>query len=754
VAFSLSRLITIVETPEFARVLRSLSLVAAVTITLSEVASYLSPEFPKDTLGTAVMVSTFVVVAGLTLLSLPRRIHGLGAMLCFAVLGWYLSRVLGSSGGILSPHQGAVYMTLIAANALLAFSVLEFVGTTVLFTGAFMISSLVTGKAEPADYTVVLFYIVGFTLMGSVGTWHRTRLQLAERDARQEQERISASLQTEVQQQVDQIHRAELLGRYLPPELSEAVMQGERGPELSHGRREVAALCAVPAGFLETLTDIAPDQVGPLVNHFVTAMTHVAHDHGGVIERFVGPRITVLFGAIGALEPDDSARRAMAMAVRMQEETNLLIQQWEGSGLASIRLRLAIGVACGPAVVGTFGSERRVEYTALGGATVRANRLAGDAIPGEVRLDARTHDLLAGTLEVLPGDMVEFVPGEPRPTFVLAPSAATDLGAITDSLELRMGTLDGMAWTAQATEAMTPEAESRNSWETLGALPKLKPGTLFDGRYRIEAKVGRGGMAVVYRARHLVLEELRAIKLIAAERLTGPRAVEQFRREAESTARIRNPNVVQLIDFGRSIEGYYYLALEYVDGPSLSQLLQDHGPLAEADAVRIGVDILSALEAAHWLRIVHRDLKPANVLLTSCTPPQRGRARVADFGLAQNVGRGGHSSQMLMTGTPLYMSPEQMRGERLDERSDLYAFGVTLYEMLTGHSPYRSTSGLEALVLAMRDPPVPIEERAPQVSGQLKTVIERCMAKSRDDRPESAAEVRTMLERLGVDASP
>jgi eukaryotic-like serine/threonine-protein kinase len=294
----------------------------------------------------------------------------------------------------------------------------------------------------------------------------------------------------------------------------------------------------------------------------------------------------------------------------------------------------------------------------------------------------------------------------------------------------------GLEPTALATSTEEPPSDT---WRGALALPSLAPGDLFDGRYRIEKLVGTGGMAIVYCARHIALGQLRALKLVLPSRLTGPDAVEQLRRESVATSRIHHPNVVRHVDFGRSLEGHYYITLDFVDGPSLAQVVRDEGRLPEAEALRIGDQILAGLQAAHALNIIHRDLKPANVLLDASR-----QARVTDFGLAQPPG----IDLRLIAGTPAYMSPEQLRGAHVDERSDLYSFGATIYQLLTGVLPYRSLEG-SITDLRGHDDRVPLGERTGDVSSAVCALIDRCLAASPEHRPASAAALRRALRDAG-----
>ena len=722
------------DNERFVAMVRNTVAVAFVLVVSSEIAALVSPAFPRDVGGTAIMASALLVVGAACVRSGSRTLVATLTVLMFGVLGWYVARAIGKSGGLHSIHRDAIYSVLAGAYALLLFSALEFTAVTILFTGAMAATALARGDVTLAELGLPGFYVLSFYSLAMVGIMARTRLQRSEREARDQLERLNATLRSEVEAQVARIRRAETLSRYLPPELSEQVLASDAGDALAHGHRNVAVLCASPVGFLESLAGLATDQVAALVNAFVSAMSRVAFDHGGVIERFVGPRLTVLFGSLAAQDISESVTRAVAMARKMQRACNVLLLQWEHDGLR-IHLRMAIGITAGPSVVGTFGSERRVEYSALGEPMVRVHRLTATAIPGEIRLDAAAAEWMKD-IEIGPGEAVEFVPGRPEPTYVIDPHRAESPALEPDADNALHAALMATSVARAATSLTSGETLTMSAGltpPTRAAPPTLEPGRLFDGRYRIEAKLGRGGTSTVYRAEHIALHEPRAIKLLHPEALARPGAVEQLRREAEATSRIRHPSVVQLHDFGRSVEGHYYLSLELVDGESLAASLHRTGRLPVPRALAYARGILEALQAAHQLHLIHRDLKPGNVLVD-----RSNRARVTDFGMAQSLHA--PSARDQIAGTPAYMSPEQCEGKPLDGRTDLYSFGVTLYQMLSGALPYRDLSG-DPFKLALSRDRVPLGQHVPDLPPGLIAIVERCLAIDPGARPPSALAV-------------
>ena len=221
------------------------------------------------------------------------------------------------------------------------------------------------------------------------------------------------------------------------------------------------------------------------------------------------------------------------------------------------------------------------------------------------------------------------------------------------------------------------------------AAPEAVEGGLVSGRYEIIRELGRGGMGVVYQARHIQMDRLCALKMVRADSLVNPDAVARFHREARNASRISHPNVVAVYDFGETAEGNTYLAMEYVEGRTLDALLAETGPLPPRRAARIAWQIANGLNVAHELKIVHRDLKPANIMLT------RYRAwedfvKVVDFGIAKAFGVATGStltSTGLAVGTPGYMSPEQWTGPETDHRSDIYSLAMICVHMLAGAPP-------------------------------------------------------------------
>ena len=266
-------------------------------------------------------------------------------------------------------------------------------------------------------------------------------------------------------------------------------------------------------------------------------------------------------------------------------------------------------------------------------------------------------------------------------------------------------------------------------------------GSVFDGRYRIERKLGAGGMADVYLAEDQELGRRVAIKILNDRHAADDSFIERFRREAKNAAGLSHPNIVSIYDRGEA-EGTYYIAMEYLDGRSLKELIVARGPAPVKIAIDYARQILAAVGFAHRHGIIHRDIKPHNVLVGP-----EGRLKVTDFGIARSG-----ASQMTevgsIIGTAQYLSPEQARGAPVDQTSDLYSVGVVLYEMLTGQVPFTGDTPLEIAMKHLSEVPVPPSELRPEVPHDLDSVVLRALAKDPHERYQSADEMDADLARV------
>ena len=276
----------------------------------------------------------------------------------------------------------------------------------------------------------------------------------------------------------------------------------------------------------------------------------------------------------------------------------------------------------------------------------------------------------------------------------------------------------------------------------------LPPGTRF-GDYEILAELGSGGMGRVYRAKDLTLERIVALKMLAPQFGTDTGFVQRFLKEARAAARLNHPNIVQIYDFGQ-VDETYYLAMEYVDGHSLGAYLR-RGHFSERDAILVIRHACRALAVAHAEGLVHRDIKPDNLMLTS-----RGDVKLVDLGIAKRVDEDQSLTQTgQAVGTPHYISPEQIRGSRdVDARADIYSLGATLYHLVTGHTPFKGTSGALVMSMHLVQPLADPRTYVAGLSEGLCRVIRKMMAKSRDERYADVDTLDRDLYRLQTGGAP
>jgi eukaryotic-like serine/threonine-protein kinase len=267
---------------------------------------------------------------------------------------------------------------------------------------------------------------------------------------------------------------------------------------------------------------------------------------------------------------------------------------------------------------------------------------------------------------------------------------------------------------------------------------------IFNGRYELHRRLGRGGMAEVYLARDQLLDRPVAVKVLFPALATDAGFVERFRREAQAAANLQHPNIVSVFDWGEA-NGTYFIVMEYVEGLTLAEQLRDEGRLHPDRAAEITADIAAALGFAHRNGVVHRDVKPGNVLIT-----RDGGVKVADFGIARAISDSGDQNLTKtgsVMGTATYFSPEQARGAAVDPRSDLYSLGVVLYEMIIGHPPFSGDSAVAIAYKHVQENPVAPRRIDPNLPETLEAITLKTLAKNPANRYPSAQDLRADLRR-------
>lgn len=271
-------------------------------------------------------------------------------------------------------------------------------------------------------------------------------------------------------------------------------------------------------------------------------------------------------------------------------------------------------------------------------------------------------------------------------------------------------------------------------------------GKSLSGRYKIEEMLGQGGMSSVYKATDPNLKRVVAVKLIHPHLSDDSDFVKRFEEEATGVAQLRHPNIIQVYDFN-SDDDNYYMVLEFVPGETmldyLKRLNAEGRRLSVTKAAEFIADICDAVDYAHKRGMIHRDIKPANLMLSVM-----GQAILMDFGIAKIVGGQRHTATGAVVGTALYMAPEQITGESLDHRADIYSLGITLFEMLSGHPPFEADSAMTLMMMQVNDPVPDIRELNPDVPAEMVAVLNKALAKDRNNRYQSAAQMAAALRNV------
>lgn len=268
------------------------------------------------------------------------------------------------------------------------------------------------------------------------------------------------------------------------------------------------------------------------------------------------------------------------------------------------------------------------------------------------------------------------------------------------------------------------------------------------GQYQLQRRLGAGGMGEVYLAEHLLLRRPCAIKMIRPDRAGDPEMLLRFEREVQTTAALTHPNTVQVYDYGHTEDGTFYYVMEYLQGLTLEELVQRHGPLSATRTLHVLRQVCAALREAHAVGLIHRDVKPGNIML--CERGGEGDvAKLVDFGIVQSLGaiskQRSTSSPRAIAGTPSYMSPEQITGTDVDARSDIYSLGGVGYFLLTGTPPFVRATVAQTADAHLRAAVIPPDQIQPDVPADLQSIILRCLSKNPDERYQSATMLREAL---------
>lgn len=276
-------------------------------------------------------------------------------------------------------------------------------------------------------------------------------------------------------------------------------------------------------------------------------------------------------------------------------------------------------------------------------------------------------------------------------------------------------------------------------------------GKVIGDKYIVRELIGSGAMGSIYKTEHKDLSRPVALKVLHRHLLTDESQVHRFHREAKAASRLHHPNAIGILDFGRTDEGLFYIAMEYLNGRDLSRIVSKEGAMATDKVIHIARQVLDALDEAHASNVVHRDLKPENIMVESLRSDPVF-VKVLDFGIAKirdteggDDASGFKTATGMVFGTPEYMSPEQIRGDELDGRSDLYSLGIVMYQMLTAQMPFGGESVIEIATAHLVNPLPDMRPLRPDLPEQMVRVVEKLIEKKRDNRFQSAGETRNAL---------
>lgn len=458
----------------------------------------------------------------------------------------------------------------------------------------------------------------------------------------------------------------------------------------------------------------------------------VARDEA--LTRFLDERAPIWAAADAGSPSSSTPTETDTTSVVSRTEVTLGETRWVASGAA---LRSAGGVALGGFVVLRSLDEEMAAFVRLERSIVLA-ALAGLLVAfGLSHLMARAIRRRVGVLEAATrraadGDYAAEIPVRGR----------DELGRLAESVR---SMLTDLREKRDLVEFLSAAAGSRDQVRDPLHAPTqptgdgLQPGQKLAGRYEIMEIIGRGGIGTVYRALDLELSEPVAVKMLRREYVSDSTALARFKSELRLARRISHRNVIRTHDLGET-DGMYFVTMEYVEGTSVKTLITERGRLPVHATLPIARQLCRALEVAHEHGIIHRDIKPQNMVLAP-----DGVLKVMDFGTARLLGRTPGMTQGGMVGTPEYMAPEQLLGEDVDVRADIYAVGVVIYECLTARAPHNGDNSMQLVSRGREQAPVPPHELVPDVPRKLSDAVLAALHRDRGRRPRTAAELRDLL---------
>lgn len=310
-----------------------------------------------------------------------------------------------------------------------------------------------------------------------------------------------------------------------------------------------------------------------------------------------------------------------------------------------------------------------------------------------------------------------------------------------------------------AESTQVKEASKSGSFMPFTVISEYPPGSIIDNKYFIMSLLGKGGMCMVYKAKHLLMEKSVALKMLLPETAADPSKVKRFQREAQTASKLAHPNVVTIYDLGVSPDGKPFIVMDYLEGDSLEYRLEQTGRLPLDKFLTVFIQVCAALDAAHEAGIVHRDVKPSNIMLIDFKG-QKDFVKVVDFGLAKMYEQDESSHKLTKTGevfgTLMYMSPEQCIGHPLDPRTDIYSTGCAMYESITGVPVHRGGTAYELMTKHLNTPPLPFKEASQTLvcPPEVEAVVMKALKKNREERHQTMTELQNELTALKAKFAP
>ena len=503
------------------------------------------------------------------------------------------------------------------------------------------------------------------------------------------------------------------LSRFLPDPAREqaSITPSKAGTMVTRDppRRETLSLLGLEFRELASAdANTAPEQAVALFGRVAAAVDGVANSAS--VKQNAGARFTLGFGG------DARWARALHALREVRERT-------QAEGFAAPAAALVSGDL-------VHGGTKTGAQAVLGVASLQLDRLLPEAGPGQTLLTRQS------------GEEIKTALGESRLGVATGAGSGKRFYALSDTA---LHDLPDAPVTHISSESETVVPVSKTpSRQMTGRMTPLEFGATIGGRYRILSELGAGGMGVVYKAHDLELDDVVALKMLKPSALMDAEQIERLKSEIKLARKITHPNVLRTFDFGE-VDGHPYISMEYVRGLTLRYLLNETQRIPYTAGLRIARQLCAGLAAAHEVGVLHRDIKPENLILE-----QTGNAKLMDFGIARPIRRSepGHTEQGTFVGTPNYSPPEQLAGEDLDQRADIYSSGVLMCEMFCGKLPFAGTNTLEIYMAQTQQEPIKPSEYWKEIPPTLEAIILRCLHKKPADRFASATELSQALAQL------